>query len=104
MHSMSWRIVVILAALALVPSGALASCGSEHCPIDLGMLWERSLLAFDLSQQYIDQDQARVGTHDAAVGALPSHEDEVRTGNRITTARAVYQPSEHWTVTAGRPF
>jgi len=101
---MRWRVVAMFAVLALLPQGALASCGSEHCPIDLGMLRERSLLAFDLSQQYIDQDQPRVGTHDAAVGALPSHEDEVRTVNRITTARAVYQPSEHWTITAALPF
>ncbi|HEY3156245.1 MAG TPA: hypothetical protein VGK76_06405 [Candidatus Eisenbacteria bacterium] len=101
---MSWRIVVILAAVALVPSGARASCGSEHCPIDPGMLWERSLLSFDLSQQYIDQDQPRVGTKDAVVGALPSHEDEVRTVNRITTARAVYQPNENWTITGSLPF
>ncbi|TMQ56141.1 MAG: hypothetical protein E6K74_00905 [Candidatus Eisenbacteria bacterium] len=101
---MFWRIVVLLAAVALVPSGARASCGSEHCPIDLGMPWERSVLTFDLSQQYIDQDQPRVGTRDAAVGALPSHEDEVRTVNRITTARAVYQPNEKWTITGSLPF
>ena len=101
---MFWRIVVLLAAVALVPSGARASCGSEHCPIDLGMPWERSLLTFDLSQQYIDQDQPRVGTRNAAVGALPSHEDEVRTVNRITTARAVYQPNEKWTITGSLPF
>ena len=101
---MAWRIVVILAALALVPSGARASCGSEHCPIDLGMSWERSLLTFDLSQQYIDQDHPRVGTHDAAVGAIPGPEDEVRTVNRITTARAIYQPNESWTIAGSLPF
>lgn len=101
---MFWRIVIILAALALLPSSARASCGSEHCPIDPGMLWEQSRLTFDLTQQYIDQDQPRVGTHDAAVGAIPSEEDEVRTLSRITTARASYQPSERWTVTASIPF
>ncbi|HEY2923831.1 MAG TPA: hypothetical protein VGJ98_02565 [Candidatus Eisenbacteria bacterium] len=98
------RVIVILAALALFPSGARASCGSEHCPIDPGILWERSRLTFDLSQQYIDQDQPRVGTHDAAVGAIPSGEDEVRTLSRITTARAMYQPSERWSVVASFPF
>jgi hypothetical protein len=98
------RAAVFLAALWLLPSGAFASCGSEHCPIDLGMLWEHSLLTFDLSQQYIDQNQPRVGTRDAAVGALPGPEDEVRTVNRITTARAVYQPSDRWSVTASLPF
>jgi hypothetical protein len=99
------RTAVSLVALVLgFPSLALASCGSEHCPIDLGMLWEHSSLVFDLSQQYIDQDQPRVGTHDAVVGAIPSPEDEIRTVNRITTARAIYQPSPRWTVTAGLPY
>ena len=41
---MSWRIVVFIAALGLLPSAAFANCGSDHCPIDLGMLWERSVL------------------------------------------------------------
>lgn len=101
---MSWRIVVFIAALGLLPSAAFANCGSDHCPIDLGMLWERSVLSFDLSQQYLDQNQPRLGTHDAAVGALAAPEDEVRTLNRITTARAVYRPGERWMVTASLPF
>jgi len=91
-------------AFLVFPAFAFASCGSEHCPIDLGMLWERSVLTFDLSQQYIDQDQPRVGRHDVAVGAIPSPEDEIRTVNRITTARAIYQPSARWTFSAGLPF
>jgi hypothetical protein len=98
------RAVIFIAALGLLPSAALASCGSDHCPIDPGLLWERSLLSFDLTQQYIDQNQPRVGTHDASVGAIPSEEDEVRTLSRITTARAVYRPSERWSVVAALPF
>jgi hypothetical protein len=101
---MSCRAVLFVAILGLMPVGAFASCGSEHCPIDLGMLWERSQLTFDLTQQYIDQNQPRVGTHDAAVGAIPAEEDEVRTLSRITTARATYQPSERWSIVASLPF
>ncbi len=101
---MSWRTVVILISLALLPASAIASCGSEHCPIDLGLLWEQSLLTFDLSQQYIDQNQPRVGTHDAVVGAIPSEEDEVRTLSRITTARAMYQPGGQWSIVVSLPF
>ena len=96
--------VGFIAALALLPSTAFASCGSEHCPIDMGMLWERSLLTFDLSQQYIDQSQPRAGTQDVAVGEIPGPEDEVRTVNRITTAHAMYQPDDHWALGVSLPF
>ncbi len=98
------RALVFIAALGLLPSGAIAGCGSDHCPIDPGLLWEHSLLTFDLTQQYIDQNQPRVGTHDVSVGAIPMEEDEVRTLSRITTARAVYQPGERWSVVASLPF
>jgi len=101
---MLWRAAVLAAAVGLSPVAAFASCGSDHCPIDLGMLWEHSLLTFDISQQYLDQDQPRVGTHDAPVGAIPSEENEVRTLNRITTGRAIYQPSSRWSIMASLPY
>jgi hypothetical protein len=101
---MRLRKVLSFVLLCLLPSGAGASCGSEHCPIDLGMPWEHSILSFDLTQQYIDQNQPRVGAHDAPVGALPSAEDEVRMLSRITTAQVVYQPSDRWTLRGSFPF
>ena len=97
-------IAIFAAFVGLVPAIALASCGSDHCPIDLGLLWEHSLLTFDISHQYIDQDQPRVGTSDAEVGAIPSEENEVRTVNRITTARVSYQPSAAWSFMASLPY
>jgi hypothetical protein len=97
-------LVLLIASLVLLPVKGIASCGSDHCPIDLGLLWEQSRLSFDLSQQYIDQNQPRIDTHDAPVGAIPSEEDEVRTLSRITTARAMYQPSEPWSVTVSLPY
>jgi hypothetical protein len=97
-----------VAALAIVAPTltprANASCGSESCPLDKASLWNESQLSFELSQQYIDQDQPRVGTHDAAVGAIASHHDEVRTVNRISTARAAYRPSDAWAFSAALPF
>jgi hypothetical protein len=101
---MSWRVVLFLAALGLLPARAFASCGSDHCPIDPGLLWEHSLLTFDLTQQYIDQNQPRAGTSDVAVGTIPSPEDEVRTISRITTAHAIYQPGGNWSVVTSLPF
>ena len=99
----------LLAMAALVttivlPPPANASCGSESCPLDKASLWDESRLSFELTQQYIDQDQPRVGTTDAAVGAIPAHHDEVRTVNRITTARAAYRPDHAWAFSAALPF
>ncbi len=101
---MFWRAAILAAAVGLTPAGAFASCGSDHCPIDPGLLWEHSLLSFDLSQQYIDQNHPRVGTHDAPVGAIPAGENEVRTLSRITTAHAMYHPSERWMFAASLPW
>lgn len=101
---MLWRAALLAAAVGLLPAAAFASCGSDHCPIDLGLLWERSLLTFDISQQYLDQNQARVGTQDAPVGAIPAEENEVRTLNRTTTARISYQPTAGWSFMASLPY
>jgi len=98
------RLVLLWFACLAFPQVARASCGSEQCPIDLGLPWEHSVFTFDLSQQYIDQDQPRAGTHNVAVGAIPSPEDEVRTVNRITTMRAVYRPTAAWSLSAALPF
>lgn len=101
---MNWRAILFCIWILGMPAAARASCGSEQCPIDFGMPWEHSILSFDLSQQYIDQDQPRAGTQDVAVGAIPSPEDEVRTVNRITTARAIYHPTADWSLSASLPF
>src|SRR5689334_6614755 len=101
---MLWRAALLAAAVGLLPAAAFASCGSDHCPIDLGLLWEHSLLTFDVSQQYLDQNQVRVGAQDATVGAIPAEENEVRTLNRITTGRVSYQPTEAWSFMASVPY
>jgi hypothetical protein len=91
-------------ALALTARVALAGCGCEFCPIDQGSQWHEAKFTFDLTQQYIDQDQPRAGTEDVAVGAISSHHDEVRTINRATTASLGYHPVEAWTVAATLPY
>jgi len=106
--SLSVLALLVIAALASItaisPQAALASCGSENCPLDRVSFWDESRLSLELTEQYIDQDQPRVGTHDAMVGALPAHHDEVRTVNRIASARAAYRPSQSWTLSAALPF
>jgi len=96
-----------LLVLAWIPSAARdasASCGSENCPVDHATRWDEARFSFDLSQQYIDQDHPRIGTNEAVVGQIPAPHDEVRTVNRITTARASYRPSEAWSASLSLPY
>ena len=80
-----------------------ASCGSASCPLDSNAFNQPAPRgwALDLSFQYIDQDQPRIGTHEADVGELPTDHDEVRTLNRSAAVRASYawSPELHFGVT-----
>lgn len=96
-----------LLCLASVPFAAVpaaASCGAENCPLDQAARWDEASFHFELSQQYIDQGQPRIGTEDALVGQIASHEDEVRTVNRITMGRASYSWSPAWTASLALPY
>lgn len=97
-------IAVVLAIACLGPRAALASCGSESCPLDHSGRWAHSPFTFNVSFQYIDQDQPRLGTEDVTVGAAPSHHDEVRTVNRTTTFSAAYQGVPSWYFAASIPY
>jgi hypothetical protein len=72
--------------------------------VDHAARWDESMLSFEISGQYSDQDQPRVGTHDATVGAIPSDHDEVRTVNRVTTGRVSYRPAAPWSFSASLPY
>ena len=104
---MLWRslfVSVVLAAIAAAnPMRSFASCGSESCPLDHASRWSERPFTFELSYQYLDQDQPRTGTDDSEVGAIPRHHDEVRTLNRITTARAGFRRGT-WSLGATLPF
>ncbi|HEX2834090.1 MAG TPA: hypothetical protein VHW00_13845 [Thermoanaerobaculia bacterium] len=84
-----------------------AGCGSASCPLDLQSLNRPTLGGFtlDLSFQYIDLDQPRIGTDDASAGELHGpHHDEVRTINRIATATLGYAPTSRLQLTAALPW
>ena len=104
---MFWRslfLAVVLAAFAAGhPSRSNASCGAESCPLDHASRWSEQPFTFELSYQYLDQDQPRTGTADTEVGAIPRHHDEVRTLNRITTARAAFRRGT-WSIGGSLPF
>ncbi len=102
--------------IGLAPVLARASCGSSQCPLDAhgaDPLARRSAapgslslgrLSMDVAYQYLDQDQPRVGSRRAAVGALVSREDEIRTINRITNLTVRGAISERWSLGASMPF
>jgi hypothetical protein len=103
---MRWYSIPPIAALALAFGArlALASCGCDFCPVDKEPPRHEAKLSFDLTQQYIDQDQPRFGTDDVAVGQVPSHHDEVRTVNRATTASLTVRPADAWAFSASLPY
>ncbi len=92
---------------AFVPSWLQASCGSAACTLDTRSE-ERNVphqLITDISFQYINQDQPRIGNHPAVVGQLPNpHHDEIATINRQATARLDYDLSERWGISVSLPF
>ena len=59
---------------------------------------------FDVSFQYIDQDQVRIGTHKGFVGEIPSTHDEIRTVNRGLGILANYATSDRFVLSAFVPF
>ena len=87
--------VLLALATALPPAALRASCGSASCPIDSNALNQPApgSWAADLSFQYIDQDEPRIGTRSAFVGEIPSDHDEVRTINRTANLSLHYAPT-----------
>jgi hypothetical protein len=59
---------------------------------------------FDVSFQYIDQDQVRIGRDRGEVGEIPSDHDEVRTVNRGVSLLGNYAPSDRLVLSAIVPF
>jgi len=101
---MRWRCLLLSALALAVPGVALASCGAENCPLDHAIRWSDSPFAYEVSYQYLDQDQPRDGTADVAVGEVPRHHDEVRTLSRAVTARGTYRFAGAWSIGLALPF
>lgn len=104
---MKHRVFVFVFLLFAIGAGAWASCGTSSCPLDLRSLTQpaRGGFTLDLSYQYIDQDQPRIGTRKAHIGKIPGeHHDEVRTVNRITTALLTWAPTDRVALSVGLPF
>jgi len=97
-----------LLALALASAGArpaAASCGAESCPLDMRAARSPAgAFSLDVGWQYVRQDQVRVGTRTATVGALPSPEDEVATTSRVTSVTARLGLSPRLNLDLSLPF
>jgi hypothetical protein len=102
------RQVIAAAALLLLlltPEVARASCGSSSCPIDLHALqFGEGKFSLDLSFQFIDQDQPRIGSRRAQIGAIPSDHDEIRTINRLAALQLNYSLSERFQMAVTLPY
>jgi len=100
------RILLVVPMFVVIPAAVLASCGSATCPMDpqsLNLPLPRQF-TLDVSFQYIDQDQVRIGRREGEVGEIHSHHDEVRTVNRGVGLLANYAPNERLVLSALVPF
>ena len=98
--------LLLLFCLCATVRPLLASCGSASCPLDLNALNRPAAghFAAELSFEYIDQDQPRIGTRAVAVGALPAEHDQVRTINRSTSVVLRYAASDRLLFSATVPY
>src|SRR3954465_3831821 len=95
----------LLLLLSLTPEVARASCGSSSCPIDLHALqFGEGKSSLDLSFQYIDQDQPRIGSRRAHIGTILSDHDEIRTINRLAALQMNYSLNERFQVGVTLPY
>jgi len=98
--------VALSLLLSLTSPDAFASCGSSSCPIDLHALQfgDAGKFSLDLSFQYIDQDQPRIGSRRARIGEIASDHDEIRTINRLATLQLNYSASERFQIAVTLPY
>ena len=100
------RRLILACIVTLSTMKVFASCGSSSCPIDLNALNKPAPGGFsaDISYEYINQNQPRIGTRSAAVGELPAEHDEVRTSNRVTSLLLRYGAGDRWIFSATLPY
>jgi len=95
----------LLLLFSIAAGDAAGSCGSASCPIDLHALQsDAGRFSLDLSFQYIDQDQPRIGTRRARIGEIASDHDEIRTINRLTSLQLSYGLSDRLQLALTLPY
>lgn len=95
-------------AALLVSAAVHASCGTAVCSANTDWnaqrVWNESGAKFDLRYEFIDQDQPRSGSKKVDVGAIPRHDDEVRTLNRNWIGTVDYAFDTAWGISAALPI
>jgi hypothetical protein len=96
----------LLLLISFTSPNVSASCGSSSCPIDLHALQfgDAGKFSLDLSFQYIDQDQPRIGSRRARVGEIASDHDEIRTINRLAALQLNYSLNERFQMGVTLPY
>jgi len=65
---------------------------------------DRGTIRLGYEFEYIDQNQPRIGTHQAAVGEISGHHDEQRTVNRLHRFTGTWGITDRWSLDLGLPF
>lgn len=99
--------IVMSVSLLLVPGAVRAgTCSAAAHPVDFNAfgLPDAGAWSYDLSFQYVDQADPRIGTRSAQAGEIPSHHDEVRTINRSSALTLRYAPSRRFQLGVTLPW
>lgn len=102
------KVFLGIACASVIPSLAVASCGSAFCSVNSNWTSESAMTepgsTFDLRYEYINQDQPRAGKDKIAVGQIPHHHDEVSTVNRNLLATYTRSFDSGWGVSVIAPI
>ncbi|MES2536209.1 MAG: transporter [Pseudomonadota bacterium] len=102
-----FKVFMIIACGCVLPSLAVASCGSAFCTVNSNWTSESAITepgaTIDLRYEYIKQDQPRSGSDKIAVGQIPRHHDEVSTVNRNLLATYSYTFNSAWGLSVTAP-
>lgn len=102
------RVFMLIACGSVIPSFAVASCGSAFCTVNSNWTSESAMIepgsTLDLRYEYIHQNQPRSGNDNVAVGQIPRHHDEVSTINRNLLATYSHTFNSQWGVSVTAPI
>ncbi len=102
------RLLLVAAAIGVIPSLAFASCGAAFCTVNSNWTSESSTVdsgsSFDLRYEYIQQNQPRAGTDNVAIGQYRRHHDEVSTINRNIVASYNHMFASGWGISVVAPI
>ena len=103
----SFSRAVLLGALSvLLPATARASCGAASCPLDVraGDWTEKGVVRLDYGEEYINQNEPKIGNRQATVGQIRGHHDEIYTLSETRRFGFDIGLASRWSVQMILPF